>query len=459
MSFGPRTITSSQTEDARQTYTTGWDPVLQDRQSQVWNAANELAARPYQPYTGQRFEGFSPDQLAAFDMARQAAGAGLGLLRQAAGTTQGLLGFENPYRDFQAALGPAAQQIQSQAFDLGKYLQMAGVSGPVIPQQVGAATVQAERGPGGYQAYMDPYLKDVVDTSLGDIERARQEAANATRAQAAAAGAFGGSRSGVAEALTNRDFANRAASTAAQLRSAGFSQALGFNQADQNRALQAGLANQDAALRAALANQSAGLQAAGMGHNLALGLGQLGLGARGQDYDIARANQSAALQAGQFNAAQQQEANRLNAQLGAQYGLGAAQFRLGAANQLAGLGAQEQQMGAFGSELLNRIGSQQQQLGQAQRDFDYQQWLEAQQRPYQNVALLNEILNQQRYGQTGSVRTTTETRRVTPNTQRGSWGGILGGLLGSALGPMGSALGSQLGGWLFGQGRNRNQEP
>lgn len=75
------------------------------------------------------------------------------------------------------------------------------------------------------QAFMNPYESDVVQQSLQDIERSRQMAALQDAGRATAAKAFGGSRYGVQEALTNEAALREAARTAGQLRSAGFGQA------------------------------------------------------------------------------------------------------------------------------------------------------------------------------------------------------------------------------------------
>ena len=73
--------------------------------------------------------------------------------------------------------------------------------------------------------YMNPYQQQVIDASMDDIERQRQQQQLRDRASAVQAKAFGGSRQGVAEALTNEAFSRTAANTAAQLRSQGFTQA------------------------------------------------------------------------------------------------------------------------------------------------------------------------------------------------------------------------------------------
>lgn len=78
------------------------------------------------------------------------------------------------------------------------------------------------------QKYMNPYQEGVINTTMADLERQRQiqqlnDLNTATRAKA-----FGGSRQGVAEALTNEAAQRTAASTMANLRSQGFTQAQGI---------------------------------------------------------------------------------------------------------------------------------------------------------------------------------------------------------------------------------------
>ena len=73
--------------------------------------------------------------------------------------------------------------------------------------------------------YTNPYESQVVQQSLSDLDRQRQMQQNLLGAQAQAARAFGGSRQGIAEAETNRAFAEQAARTASGLRQAGYSQA------------------------------------------------------------------------------------------------------------------------------------------------------------------------------------------------------------------------------------------
>lgn len=74
-------------------------------------------------------------------------------------------------------------------------------------------------------AYTNPFETQVVNQSLADIERSRLMQQNQIGLQAGTSGAYGGSRHGIAEAETNRAFADQAARTAAGLRQAGFQNA------------------------------------------------------------------------------------------------------------------------------------------------------------------------------------------------------------------------------------------
>jgi len=145
------------------------------------------------------------------------------------------------------------------------------------PQQVEATNYDpAQVASTDLSAYMNPYTQEVIDRSLSDLERARQGNINNLGFAATQAGAFGGSRHGVAEALTNEGFANQAGNMAAGLRQQGFNTALGQAQYDvgaQNRALEFGAQQ---GMNAQQLNQNAGLQGAQLNLNAANQMGQLG---------------------------------------------------------------------------------------------------------------------------------------------------------------------------------------
>ena len=88
---------------------------------------------------------------------------------------------------FIAGLDPLQQQAIGQAGGLGAYE-------PYLQQ------ASALRGPTAYQAYMSPYQRDVIDTTLEGYDIQAQKGLGAISQQAIQAGAFGGAREGVAQA-------------------------------------------------------------------------------------------------------------------------------------------------------------------------------------------------------------------------------------------------------------------
>ena len=179
------------------TQSTEIDPQLMAIYKDVYNTGKTIANQPYLPYTGPRVAGFNPDQLTGFDATRNMFG-------------------------------------QSMGYDpRGSLNALASMSAPsILDRDIGA--------------YQNPYTQQVVDTTLADLDRSRQMAVSRDQDRAIGAGAFGGSRSGVLEAETNRAFADQAARTAAGLRQGGFDRATSLagqdiNREIGNRGFQAGL--------------------------------------------------------------------------------------------------------------------------------------------------------------------------------------------------------------------------
>lgn len=90
---------------------------------------------------------------------------------------------------------------------------------------------------GGMAAYQNPYQQQVIDATLRDIGGAQKMAMNQLGAQASQAGAFGGSRHGIAEAESNKAFNQQAIDAVSRMRQQGFNTALGASQADLQRQL------------------------------------------------------------------------------------------------------------------------------------------------------------------------------------------------------------------------------
>lgn len=153
---------------------------------------------------------------------------------------------------------------------------MAGGANPAMtqaasnPYQQAAGAQQAAMGrvaagmgqtaAGGMAAYQNPYQQQVIDATMRDIGGAQQMAMNQIGKQASAAGAFGGSRHGIAEAESNKAFNQQAIDAVSRMRQQGFNTALGASQADLNRQLGAagqlaGLGQQSFGYGQAIQNQ------------------------------------------------------------------------------------------------------------------------------------------------------------------------------------------------------------
>jgi len=135
--------------------------------------------------------------------------------------------------------------------------------------QTGVDTVDAstaEYDPTSYKKFYDPFVEEVIDTTLADIGRERDIQNQRIRADSVGGGAFGGSRQAVAQQELQRNVADQMARTGAQLRSAAYTGA-------QQQA-QSAFENQ----------QKRGLQAGQLFQQLGTGIGALGESAQAQGF-------------------------------------------------------------------------------------------------------------------------------------------------------------------------------
>jgi len=124
---------------------------------------------------------------------------------------------------------PAATQAAANPYQQAAGAQQAAMGRTAMGMNQTAA--------GGMGAYANPYETQVVQQSLADVGRQAQMGFNQLGAQAQAAGAFGGSRHGIAQGEMGKSYAQQMANTAAQMRQQGFNTALGASQADLQRQL------------------------------------------------------------------------------------------------------------------------------------------------------------------------------------------------------------------------------
>jgi hypothetical protein len=167
-----------------------------------------------------------------------------------------------------AGFDPTYQQGEAQALaaGTGPGRQQLGMAGQLTQAGAGYTPTMIRPDQALTQQYYNPFEQQVIDTSLNDMEQARQRAVQQMGQQATAARAFGGSRHGVAEALTSGEYGKQAGSMVANLRNQGYQQALQLAQQQQ------------------LQNQAAGLQGAQFRLGAAQQLGQMGQAQTGADY-------------------------------------------------------------------------------------------------------------------------------------------------------------------------------
>ena len=300
------------------------DPRLYGDWSQLYQQAQQTAGKAV---PAQGVAGFTPTGIAGQQMAVNAAGAGSDALNGAVGTAANLNSFQAP--QVQAA---RASGITSQSNPDSEMLS----TSTVTPQSLASTDLSP---------YLNPYTQDVYGTTLSDLNLARQQAINGNSSDATAMGgegAWGGSRAGVADSLTNTAFARQAANTAANLNLQGYTNAQGAAQQD--------IANN---LTGQVQNQNTGLAQ--------------GLDKYNTQQQTNMANMDAFNSIQEANAQRQQAASSQNAS----DALGAAQVQSGAAGLLGSLGGQQQSQALAGAQAVGAVGQQQQQLAQQQLDAAY----------------------------------------------------------------------------------------
>jgi hypothetical protein len=110
-------------------------------------------------------------------------------------------------------------------------------------------------------AYQNPFQSQVIDNTLGDLNRARQMQLQSDQDAAIGRGAFGGSRSAILEAETNRNFAEQAGKLSGDLRAQGFDRATSLAGQDIGRQFSADQYMSDADRAVAMQNATFGQQA------------------------------------------------------------------------------------------------------------------------------------------------------------------------------------------------------
>ena len=326
-------------------------------QAQGLQSAFQQAQQQFNAEQGYGLQGQIANQQAGLTVGQQNLGAQLGI--QQLGTQTGTqIALANLSNTQQAAVQNQASQLQAQGMSATQALQAA-----LANQSSGLQAAQANQGM-------------AFNTAAQNAQLAQQTAL----ANQAMTGQYGLTQGQMTQAANMQTSAqaqqaalqNAAATSAASQFGAGAANTAALqNVAAANQASQFGAA---AGNQASLANQAASNQMA----QYNAGLGQ----------QTALANQAAANQAAQFGAGQ----NLTSAQTAAQYGLAGNALQLQAANQLAGVGAQNlaAQQGILGMQ--NTVGAQQQALDQAAKNQAVQDYANTQQYPLMQLGTMSNML-------------------------------------------------------------------
>ena len=304
------------------------DPELMALYNKNYATANDIANRPYQPYTGQRVAGFTPLQLQGQESLANVANSNVGA------DTLSLA--RNLYTDI-ANYKPA--DIGSPGALSARNVSVGNLTAPAI-----AAGMLKDT---DLSPYMNPYTDKVVDTTLADLTR-QYDIDKVKNDQAATASkAFGGSRHGVADAQGLEAYLRSAASTDANLRSSGY-----------DRAVQAAISDIDRRLSVDKYNAD-------------------------NSYDASKTNIANQFAADTYNANSGMSADKYNldaaldiAKTNAVNALGWGQLRGNSANALANISNAELSQAAQRAGLLSAVGAMQQQQQQALNDDAYERFMQ-----------------------------------------------------------------------------------
>lgn len=193
---------------------------MKNVQESLVNRANVASQTGYTPYTGQRVADLTALQNAAITQAQ---------------TNLGQFGA--------SGVIPQAQQMVSNA---------ANISAMQFTPQMA-------------QQYMNPYVSQVTNAAIRNLQEQSALASQQQRAQAVQSGAFGGTRQGVQEAVLQAETAKRAGDITAQLQAQAFQDASARFAADRASAAQGQITAAQAipALQAQLGQQALSEAAAG----------------------------------------------------------------------------------------------------------------------------------------------------------------------------------------------------
>jgi hypothetical protein len=346
--------------------------------------------------------GFNPDQLAAFELTRQAAYNGLNSpypdfvnqFKNAGAQAYTTTAAQSPAASTYTATtaGPAAQATAHTFNDIERAVAKT-VGKENVERAIATLAAKEQLKPGEILPFMSPYIQGVIDPTINNMRANAARTAADIGAKTAAAGSFAGSgsRGALMQAQNNRALGEQVSTTAANLMNQGYSQASALAMANAQMRNQVEMLNANLGTDVSKFNAHEGNQVAmfdvgqendiskfnaGQGNTVGMfnagQQNQVGMFNTGQTNSQNQFNATAQNQAGQFNAGQQNQVNMYNTGQQNQVGM----YNTGQQNSL-GLNLLNAQQSAESADQQRRlqmiaallgIGNQQQTFQQSALD-------------------------------------------------------------------------------------------
>jgi hypothetical protein len=367
--------TTTETKKETGTSSNTLDPEFKSMVMGNYAGAQDKAAS-LTPYTGQLTAGFTPTQLQA--------------QQQLTGVAT-----DPRYAATNATAMNSTSNVMSNPLDGRINAQTVRTPDTLTPTSVTAGMLRDTN----LDPYMNPFTRGVIDTTIADNERSRQIAQVADSQRMTAGNAFGGSRSGVAAALTNEGYDRNMGLQIASLNSDNFNQAQRAAQYDIGNRLGADQFNSTNAMNAGQFNIS-----------------------NSMNTDQFNSNQNVAAQQASFD-----------------NGINANNQTLTASGQLMDMNNADLGMAVQQGGILSAVGDAQQNQLQAEYDAAFAAYQNGQQLTLAQQQLLNSAL-----GMVPQQQTVTSSG-TSSGTSKESGGGLTGMLGGagsvmSGLGAMGVVI-------------------
>jgi len=385
--------------------------------------------KPYESYGGNRFAGFNTDQTQAFTDTRAFSNSSNKAINDAITAASGETGYSSGYNPGVLTSGyipgvstsgynPNAYRSQydpdaySSAFTARDYTS--GYDPSAYNVGYRTAGKDSDAWQKEVDSRMNPFTSNVINRLQGDMDRSRLQALGKTKDQARSARAFGGSRQGVVEALTSGEYADAFSRTAGGLRQDQYNRAMAGADADRLAAekfAQSGYGMNQQAQQAAeqfkqgafgLTTQERSLaeqyRRAGYDSTQAAMKAKEDLRRMGYDSTQAAMKAKEQLRQGAFGQTEQAKQTKEEflqsawaqteaaKQAREKFRQGASGIRSGAGRDLLTAGQADDAATAARINALYGIGARGQALDQANKDFQYQQFLE--ERDYDKMNIL-----------------------------------------------------------------------